>query len=90
MDLGLQGKVALVAASSKGLGKACALGLAREGAKVSMCSRDGAAIRAAADDVAGATGAEALALPGDVRQAEVCEQLVADTVRRFGRLDILV
>ncbi len=90
MDLGLQGKVAFVAASSKGLGKACAMGLAQEGTKVAICSRDESAIKAAAEDIARATGAEVLALQGDVRSAAVCDRLIADTVARFGRLDVLV
>ncbi|SRR5579884_354774 len=90
MDLGLQDKVAFVAGASKGLGKACALGFAREGARVAMCSRSRAAIEAAAEDVAEATGADVLALEGDVSRADVCDRLIQQTVERFGRLDILV
>jgi len=90
MDLGLQGKVALVAGASKGLGKACALGFAREGVRVAMCSRSQEAIDAAAQDVARETGAEVLALAADVSRPEACERLVQQTVDRFGRLDILV
>jgi 3-oxoacyl-[acyl-carrier protein] reductase len=89
MDLGLQGKVAFVAGASKGLGKACALGFAREGARVAICSRSQAAIDAAASEVA-AAGAEVLALAGDVSQADVCERMIQHTVERFGRLDVLV
>jgi 3-oxoacyl-[acyl-carrier protein] reductase len=90
MDLGLQDKVAFVAGASKGLGKACALGFAREGARVAMCSRSRPAIEAAAEDVAEASGAEVLALEGDVSRADVCDRLIQQTVERFGRLDILV
>jgi len=90
MDLGLRGKVALVAASSQGLGKACALGLAEEGAKVAICSRRRDAIDAAAREISDKTGAEVLALVGDVRQADACERLVQHTVERFGGLNILV
>jgi 3-oxoacyl-[acyl-carrier protein] reductase len=90
VDLGLQGKVAFVAGASKGLGKACALGFAREGARVAMCSRSEGAIKAAAEEVARETGAEVLALVGDVSQASVCDALVGQTVDRFGRLDVLV
>ncbi|HLQ34963.1 MAG TPA: SDR family oxidoreductase [Chloroflexota bacterium] len=90
MDLGLQGKVTLVAGASKGLGKACALGFAREGVRVAMCSRGQEAIDAAAQDVARETGAEVLALAADVSRPEACERLVQQTVDRFGRLDILV
>jgi len=90
VDLELKGKVAFVAASSKGLGKACALGLAAEGARVAMCSRSQEAIDAAAHEVAAQTGAEVLAMEGDVRDPEVCERLVQETVNRFGRLDVLI
>jgi 3-oxoacyl-[acyl-carrier protein] reductase len=90
MDLELQGKVAFVAGASKGLGKACAMALAREGARVALCSRDEAAITGAAEDVARQTGSETLALAGDVSQAAVCDSVIARTVERFGRLDVLV
>ena len=63
MELGLKGKVAFVAAASKGLGYASALGLAREGAKVGICSRTEAEIRAAAERIASETGAEVLHEP---------------------------
>ncbi|HET7344018.1 MAG TPA: SDR family NAD(P)-dependent oxidoreductase, partial [Methylomirabilota bacterium] len=51
MDLGLRGKVALVTAASKGMGRACALGLAAEGARVAMCARNETELKAAAEDV---------------------------------------
>ena len=63
MDLGLTGKVALVAASSKGLGKASALALAREGARVTICARTEADLDAAAGEIRRETGAEALPRP---------------------------
>ena len=90
MDLGLAGKVAFVAGASKGLGKACALGFAREAALVAMCSRGQQAIDAAAQEVASETGAEVLALAGDVSRPDVCDSLIHQTVERFGRLDVLV
>jgi 3-oxoacyl-[acyl-carrier protein] reductase len=90
MDLGLQGKVAFVAGASKGLGRACALGFAREGARVAMCSRNQAAIEAAAQEVARETGAEVVGIAGDVSQAEICGRVIQQTVDRFGRLDVLV
>ncbi len=90
MDLGLRDKVAFVAGASKGLGKACALGFAREGAHVAMCSRSQQAIDAAAQEVAGETGAQVLALAGDVSEPEACDRLIQQTVERFGRLDVLV
>lgn len=90
MDLGLHGKVAFVAGASKGLGLACALGFAREGACVAMCSRRQDAIDAAAQEVARETGAEILALAGDVSRPEICVGLIQQTVDRFHRLDALV
>jgi len=51
MDLGLRGKVALVTAASKGMGKACSLGFAAEGARVAMCARTEGDIKNAAEEV---------------------------------------
>jgi 3-oxoacyl-[acyl-carrier protein] reductase len=90
VDLGLTGKSALVAASSKGLGKASALALAREGARVTICARDRAALDAAAAEIAGETGAQVLALAADLTHAAEIERVVANTVERFGGLDVLV
>lgn len=73
MDLGLKGKAALVTAASKGMGKACALGLAAEGARVLMCARTERDIKTAADEVRRAsyvTGA-ALQIDGGLVRANV-------------------
>lgn len=90
MDLGLKGKIALVAASSKGLGRACARELAREGARVTICARESAALEATRDALSAETGAEILAVPADMTQAADIERVVAATVERFGGLQILV
>lgn len=90
MDLGLKGKVALVAGASKGLGKAVALGLAREDAHVAIISRDQQRIEAAAKDIREATGAQVLAIIADVTRAEDIQRSVAETVKRFGTIHILV
>jgi 3-oxoacyl-[acyl-carrier protein] reductase len=90
VDLGLNGKVALVAASSKGLGKASALALAREGARVTICARSVADLRAAAEEIRGETGAEVLAVPADLTTAEGISSVVAATAGRFGGVDVLV
>lgn len=90
MDLGLKNKIALVAASSKGLGRASASAMAQEGAKVAICARDEKALRVTADEIASATGSEVLAIPTDVTNAREIEQLVAETVNHFGGLHILV
>lgn len=90
MDTGLRDRVGVVAAASAGLGKAIALGLAQEGARVAMCSRDEARIRAAAEEIAGSTGAETLAVVADVSRAGDARKFVQATVERWGRLDALI
>src|SRR5262245_48816323 len=90
MDLGLNGKVALVAAASKGIGRACARGLAAEGARVAMCARSRDELERAADAIRKETSAEVLAVPTDVRKAEEVTALVARTVEAFGGVDVLV
>ncbi len=90
MDLGLTGKTALVTAASKGMGKACALGLAAEGARVVMCARTDVDLQAAAEDVRGKTGALVVAMPADVTRADQVKALVARAHEAFGGVDILV
>ena len=90
MNLGLDGKVALVAASSRGLGKASALALAREGASVTICSRTKADLEAAAEEIRRETRAEVFAVPTDLSSAEGIQDVVAATVERFGGIDVLV
>ena len=89
MDLGLRGRVAVVAAASKGLGKAVALGLAREGARVAIFSRDEGQIKAAGDEIARDTGAEVLALAADVTREEDLGRVVDAAHERWGQVDIL-
>jgi 3-oxoacyl-[acyl-carrier protein] reductase len=90
MDLGLKGKTALVTAASKGMGKACALGLAAEGARVAICARTEADVMAAADEIRTKTGAEVLAMRADVTRAADVKRLVGATLERFGGVDVLV
>lgn len=90
MDLGLQGKVALVGAASKGLGKASALALAREGARVTICARTKADLHAAAQEIRDETGSEVLAVPADLTGAAGIQSVVAATAERFGGVDVLV
>jgi 3-oxoacyl-[acyl-carrier protein] reductase len=90
MDLSLKNKVALVAASSKGLGRASAEALAQEGAKVTICARDETALRTTANEIASSTGSEILAIPADVSNAQDIERLVTATLEKFGTLHILV
>jgi 3-oxoacyl-[acyl-carrier protein] reductase len=86
MDLGLEGKVALVTAASKGLGRASAAALAAEGAMVAINSRDPERIRATAAEL----GADVLALPDDVTDPDAPARLVEATVDRFGGLHVVV
>src|SRR5919112_4095822 len=88
MDLGLNGKVAIVSGASKGIGKAVALELAREGCRVVLCARGEEDLREAAREAA--TVGDALAVPTDVTKAEEVEKLVSETVDRYGRIDVLV
>ncbi len=90
MDLGIRGKTALVVAASKGMGKASALGLGAEGARVVMCARGEAALKDAAAEVKQKTGAEVLALPADASRAADISRVVAEANRAFGGVDILV
>jgi len=90
VDLELTGKVALVVAGSKGLGRGCALALAREGAHVAICSRSEAHLAAAAADIRAATGTDVLAMPADVAREPDIRAVVAATTERFGGIDILV
>lgn len=90
MDLGLAGKVAAVAAASRGLGRAVATELAREGARVAICARERAVIERAATEIASAARGEVAGVAADVSTAEGCAELVRAAVARFGGLDILV
>jgi len=90
MDLGIKDKIALVAAASRGLGKAVALQLAREGARVAICSRTERSIAAACDDIRRQTGGEVLGVAADVTRSDQVRALVQDVTRAFGGVDILV
>lgn len=90
MDLGLQGKVALVSAASKGLGYGVARALARDGARVSICSRDADQIAAAADKLRAETGAEVMATACDVTSGDAIQRWVDATVAAWGQIDALL
>jgi 3-oxoacyl-[acyl-carrier protein] reductase len=90
MDLGLTGKVAIVAASSKGLGRAVAMTLAREGAVVTINGRDAETLTETARAIRNETGSDVLAITGDMANPQHTEWLVSETVNRRGGLDILV
>jgi 3-oxoacyl-[acyl-carrier protein] reductase len=91
VELGLENKVAVVTGSSKGIGKAIALELAREGCRVMLAARGGDDLEQAAEDVRRTGGIEdVLAVVADVTKADEVEGLIDETVARFGTVDILV
>jgi 3-oxoacyl-[acyl-carrier protein] reductase len=90
MDLELRDKVAIVGGASKGLGRACAEVLAEEGASVMMCSRSRGDLERAAEEIRGRTRAEVSIFAGDLEQHDTIRALVAETIARYRRLDVLV
>jgi NAD(P)-dependent dehydrogenase (short-subunit alcohol dehydrogenase family) len=85
----LRGRVALITGASRGLGRAVALAFAREGAHLTICARGAAALEAVAAEVR-AAGQAVLAIRADVRDSRDIERVVALTLERFRRIDILV
>src|SRR5882672_9725013 len=90
MDFGLKDRIALVAAASKGIGFAAARELAREGARVFLCSRDEARASEAAQKIHEETGASVAGVGADVTDDEAAARFVSLARERAGRIDILV
>jgi len=90
MDLGLKGKCAIVCAASKGLGRASALALAREGASIVMCARRADALEQAAREIGAETGATVLAVPADVGVQADADRLIRTAADSLGGIDVLV
>jgi 3-oxoacyl-[acyl-carrier protein] reductase len=92
VNLELDGKVAVVTGSSRGLGLASATALAREGCAVCLCARGEARLREAVDEVAGAAGSadRVFGVSADVATAEGVTRVIDGAVTRFGGLDVLV
>jgi 3-oxoacyl-[acyl-carrier protein] reductase len=90
MDLGLKGRVAIVAAASRGLGKACARELALEGANVVICARGHSQLMETADEIRAEAGVEVLPLRIDLREDAQIRHLADEALAGFGRIDILV
>ncbi|MGH9939267.1 MAG: SDR family NAD(P)-dependent oxidoreductase, partial [Blastocatellia bacterium] len=88
MDLEINGRVAMVAAASKGIGRGCAVALAREGCKVSICARNAEELEKVRAEIE--AHAEAVAVVADVSSANDLEDWYQRTVDRFGQVDILV
>lgn len=89
MDLGLKGKVAIVTGSSRGIGRAIALGLASEGCDLTLCARGLDALQETAKEIEG-LGVRVLPVAVDVTDGADVERLVSEAVAGFGRVDILV
>ena len=90
MDLGLRGKVALVAAASRGLGRAVAEELAAEGALLVLCARGAGPLAETCAHIERTWGASVLGVAGDVSSAEDVSRIAGAGLGRFGRVDILV
>jgi 3-oxoacyl-[acyl-carrier protein] reductase len=90
VDLGLRGRVAVVLAASRGLGRATAESLAKEGCHVAICARNPLEIQSVAQAIAKHTGSNILGLPCDVANPEALEQFFKIVQARFGCVDILV
>ena len=89
MELGLKGKVAAITGGTEGIGRATALRLAREGAKVAICARRQEPLDKAAAEIK-KTGAEVLTVSADMSKAADVERFMKAVIDRFGRVDILV
>jgi 3-oxoacyl-[acyl-carrier protein] reductase len=90
MDLGIKGKIALVTAASRGLGRGCAQQLAAEKCRVAICSRDEAAVKQAAKEIAEQSGTEVVGFSADMSKAEDISRLLEDVKKSLGDPEILV
>ena len=90
MDLGLEGRVALVAAASKGLGRAIADALADEGASLAICARGAEGLASAREAIAARSRAAVHAVVADLSQREGIARATGEALERFGKIDILV
>ena len=89
MDMGLKGKTAVITASSLGLGKAMAQGLAQEGANVTICARRNSQLETAKNEIE-KVGGQVLSIKADMNSKDDIEKVISETVSRFGKLDILI
>ena len=90
MDLGLRDRVAVIGGGSKGLGRACADSLAKEGANLVICSRNAEELVRTAEEISGTSGVDVLPVAADLSRLDDIQTLIQRTVDHFGQLDILV
>ncbi len=90
MDYGIKNKVALVGGASRGIGRAIAAVLAREGGRVAVCARDASALNATAQKLKEETGADIFAVVADLARKEDVERALAETRSRLGEIEILI
>ena len=90
MNMGLKNKVAVVGGASRGLGKGCAMALAREGTRVAICARNERRLEAVAAEIRALTGTDVLTVAGDLSVEETVDRLTRETVDAFGGIDIVV
>jgi len=90
MDLGIKGKIAAVSGASRGLGKAIALGLAKEGVNVAICARNKEILEATAEEIKKITNTEILPIVADVSIAKQAKEFIHQTINHFGTIHILV
>ena len=90
MDLGIEGRVALLTGASRGIGYACATALAAEGVRVAICARGRAAVEAAARDIAAETGGDVTAFVADVARSQDVVRLLSEVAEAMGGVDILL
>ena len=90
MDLGIEGRVAIVTGGSRGVGHACAASLLAEGARVALVSRDAERLEAAREGLAAQTGGTVVAVPTELRSDAAVRAMVERTLAEFGQIDILI
>lgn len=90
MDLGMKGKVAIIAGGSQGLGKAVAMEMIREGAKVAIGALDDPELPRAVEEIGSKTGGEVLGIPVDVTNTEEAKDFIRKAIEHYGTVDILV
>jgi 3-oxoacyl-[acyl-carrier protein] reductase len=90
MELGLKGKIAIVTGASRGIGRAIAVELAREGCDIVAAARDSAALESLKDEIGATSGRRTMIKALDLREGDAAATVVASTMAEFDRLDIVV